>query len=326
MTAGASSDRVPWRTRARRAARSRLILVLVALMGLLPLGGALALGRGLGRVAFHLLGRERRRGLEHLALALPALSPGERRRILLESFRNLGACAAEVTQLRRLDPWLEAYVELPAEAQAVLAESVAAGTGAVMVTAHLGAWELLARRVARAFPGVAVVAREMHSPAHTAAMDALRTSGNVRTLWRGRPGATREMLRVFRENRMLGLLIDQDTKVQHVFVPFFGRLAATPRAAGDLAVRMGTPLVAAFIARRPDGGHRIEARRIEIAATGDREVDGLALTAAATRAIEEAIRARPEEWVWMHRRWKTRPPAAEPAESAPVSGPAAARA
>jgi KDO2-lipid IV(A) lauroyltransferase len=312
---------VPWPKRLRRAVRARLVLGLVRAIGLLPRELALALGRGLGWLAFVLLHGERRRALEHLAGAMPELAGPARRRIARDAFVNLGACAAEVAQLERLDPVLPAYVELPDEARALLAAALEHGRGAVLVTAHLGNWELLARRLAREFAGLAVVAREMQAASHLEAMEALRSSGGVRTLWRGRPGATREMLRVFRENRMLGLLIDQDTKVQSVFVPFFGRLASTPRAAGDLSVRMGAPLIGAFIQRRADGGHRIEARLISAATTGDREADGAALTAAATRAIEEAIRARPHEWVWMHRRWKTRPEPGAAAAGAPSSEP-----
>ena len=103
----------------------------------------------------------------------------------------------------------------------------------------------------------------------------------------------------------VGILIDQDTKVAGHFVPFFGREAFTPRAAGDLAARLGCPMIFGCCVRVAPGLHRMVLRPVTVPRTGDREADSLALTAAATRAIEEEIRKRPEQWVWMHERWRT---------------------
>lgn len=303
---------IPWPKRARRALRAGLILGIVRLYGLLPFGFAVALGRGFGRLAWGLLPRYRGLALRHLALAFPERSEAERARIGRDSFAHLGACVAEIAQERRVQRHLEQLVELPAPARQVLADALAEGRGALVITGHVGNWELLARRIAREFAGVHVVARPLNAPALTEAVDAYRARGRLVTLWRGRPGMMKDMLRVFRDNGLLGLLIDQDTRVQSVFVPFFGREASTPRAAGDLAVRTGAPLVAAFIRRRADGTHVINARRVTLPPGGEREADGVALTAAATLAIEEAIRAAPEQWVWMHERWKTRPEEEQP--------------
>ena len=88
-------------------------------------------------------------------------------------------------------------------------------------------------------------------------------------------------------------------------MPFFGRPAFTPRAAGDLAAHLGAPMIFGCAHRVARGVHRIVLRRVEVARTSDREADSLALTAAATREIEDEIRANPWEWVWMHPRWRT---------------------
>jgi KDO2-lipid IV(A) lauroyltransferase len=132
------------------------------------------------------------------------------------------------------------------------------------------------------------------------------------------------MIRAFREGKIFGLLIDQDTKVQGVFVPFFGRAAFTPRAAGDLALRFRPQVVVGTCRRRGPGlgaGHEIEVREVPYDPDpADREAESVRITAACTAILEEAIRARPEEWVWMHRRWKTRPPAeGDDASSVPKS-------
>ena len=84
-------------------------------------------------------------------------------------------------------------------------------------------------------------------------------------------------------------------------------LAFTPRAAGDLAAHLGAPLLFACAHRLASGVHRIVVRRIEAPRTGDRDRDSFALTAAATKAIEDEVRERPDEWVWMHPRWRTQP-------------------
>lgn len=300
---------LPWAKRTRRALRARAVLLALAFWGLLPHPLALACGRLLGNVAFLLAGRERRRALAHLALAFPEKTEAERRRLARRTFRHLGLNLAELARERYVDAHLDALVELPEEDRRQLTQALARGKGAIIVTAHLGNWELLARRVAALGVPVSVVAREMNAPALTRATDDFRARGGVKTIWRTNAGAARQMLRVFKENGLLGLLIDQDTRVQSVFVPFFGRLAATPRAAGDLAARSDTPLLTAFIFRRPGGRHLVRIRPVDLPLTGARDHDGLALTAAATLAIERAIREAPDQWVWMHERWKTRPPA-----------------
>ena len=133
-----------------------------------------------------------------------------------------------------------------------------------------------------------------------------RKQGGVRVFWRGAPLSAREILRFLRdEGGIFGILIDQDTRVAGHFVPFFGRPAFTPRAAGDLAAHLGAPLLFACAHRLASGVHRIVVRRIEAPRTGDRDRDSFALTAAATKAIEDEVRKRPDEWVWMHPRWRT---------------------
>ncbi len=294
----------PLRKRIKRSARTFLIRVSLALLALLPLRPALALGRWGGGVAYRLLNTERRLSLEHLALAFPEKSEAERRAIALGMFRHLGELAMEVVKVRTLDRRLERYVELDPEAARLLDEA-RRGSGVVAVTGHIGNWELLLRRIVQSGRPSYAVGAEFSHGGFTAIVERFRGSG--RTIWRGASGSTKKLLRAFREDAYLAMLIDQDTKVQGVFVPFFGRLAYTPRAAADLALRTGAGVVTVFIHRRAEGGHRISARELLWSPTGETEADALALTAAMTANIEAEIREVPHEWVWMHRRWKTRP-------------------
>jgi Kdo2-lipid IVA lauroyltransferase/acyltransferase len=273
---------IPFRKRFRRELRVRALFLALPLLRVLPLWA----GAALGRLAWYLLPRQRRLAREHLAIAFPEKSEGERARIGRESFAKL----------------------LPDD-EALLRKTHAQGKGVVVVTGHIGAWELFARRIAALGIPCGTVAKEAHDPRITRLLDQSRRRAGVRVFWRGAPLSARELLRFLRDQRgILGVLIDQDTRVAGHFVPFFGRPAFTPRAAGDLAAHLGAPLLVGCAHRLARGMHRIALRTIEVERTGDRDADSLALTAAATRALESEIRANPAEWVWMHPRWRTQIP------------------
>ncbi len=300
-----------WQKRWRRRIRSALIRAALRLLSLLPLGAALRLGAVGGSLAYWLAPRERRLALEHLALAFPEKSEAERRAIARASFAHFGRAAMELAAIRHLDGRLEAYVTLDPAGERLLREAKAKGHGVVFATGHMGNWELLARRLARAGFEPLVIARRSWDARLDDFVERFRASGGVTTLWREDPGAGRRLLKALRDGKGLGLLIDQDTKVQGVFVPFFGKPAFTPRAAADLALRFGAPLFVGW--SRRSGRERTDGYVLEFEAVAcdpdaiDREVEILRLTAACTSRLEAAIRGSPAEWVWMHRRWKTLP-------------------
>lgn len=304
---------VPLRKRIKRALRYAGIRAALALVGLLPLSAVAPLGRFLGGLAYALFPGERRKALTSLKVAFPERPEPELDTIIRAMFVHLAQSALELALIHKLDPQLEQYVELPAESLEIYRSVLGRGTGAVFVTGHVGNWELLARRLARIGLPCATIAKESNDPRLTALVEKVRASGQLRTIWRGAPGAAKEMLRVLKKGGALGLLIDQDTKVQGVFVDFFGKQAFTPRAAADLALRAGAAALVGFIHRKPEGGHRMEIRELPLP-EGEGEPAVVELTQRYTRAIEDTIRSVPSEWVWMHQRWKTRPPeeAAQP--------------
>ena len=116
----------------------------------------------------------------------------------------------------------------------------------------------------------------------------------------------RALLRVLRRGEILGLLMDQDTNVQGVFAPFFGRPAHTPVGPVRLAMRTGAPLVPMALYREGEGYHLVVQPPIPLPDTGDREADLREGVARCNRTLEALIRRHPEQWVWMHRRWKTK--------------------
>jgi KDO2-lipid IV(A) lauroyltransferase len=300
----------PLHKRLKRAVRSALIRFALRLLGLLPLGPALWLGGAAGRLAHRLAGKTRALALSHLAFAFPEKTPAEREAICRDMFVHLGRSSTELASNRWYDRRLDSYVEL--SPPGLLAEVMARGRGMVFVTGHIGSWELLARRIARAGVPNAVIAKSGGDRKLNELAARFRAEGGVTTLWRESPETGRAIIKTFRAGKALGLLIDQDTRVQGVFVPFFGRLAFTPRAAADFALRFGAPVVVGTIHRKgpkASDGHRLELTEITFSSDPpDREAEIVRLTAACTAALEQAIRRHPGEWVWMHERWKTRPP------------------
>jgi Kdo2-lipid IVA lauroyltransferase/acyltransferase len=296
----------PLAKRIKRALRYGLLRAVLALVARLPLGAAQRAGEALGGLAFRFAPAERDKALRSLGRAFPEKSPEERTAIARACFRHLGRCALEAAVARRLGPGrLGELVQVPEEALAVVRRARARGLGIVAVTGHVGHWELLGWAMVKSGIPLSVIARENVDPRLTALVDDFRARGGVHTLWRARPGSAVGMLRTLRRGEMLGLLIDQDTRVQSLSVPFFGTLAATPRAAADLVLRTGAPAMVTFAPRGPDGRYHLGAEELEVPATGDAEADALELTRRFSLAIEAAIRRTPAQWVWMHQRWKT---------------------
>jgi KDO2-lipid IV(A) lauroyltransferase len=292
----------------RRELRVRALLSGLPLLRALPHRFALSVGAALGTLAWFLAPRQRRLALEHLAIAFPEMNAAWRRSVGRRSFANLGRSALETALAQKLQMHLARVVQLAPEDEALLRAAHAEGKGVIVVSCHVGNWELFARRIAAVGLPSATVAKEAQDPRLTALLEETRAGAGVRVFWRGQGFAARDMLRFVRRGGLLGILIDQDTRVAGHFVPFFGRPAFTPRAAGDLAARLEAPMVFGCVHRVGPGLHRIVLHRIDVGRSGDREHDSLALTVAATKAIEEEVRARPDEWVWMHHRWRTRPP------------------
>lgn len=278
----------------------------VGVLSVLPLGLAVALGAALGRVTYVVDGADRRRAIAQLREAL-GLELGRARQMAGRVFAHVGRVAVELALAPRLGPRLIEYVELPEGERAKLVDALALGRGVIFVSAHLGSWELLAQRIAAAGFDCVTLAKESSNPWLGAWLVARRAAAGVETVNRGAEGGARRMLAALRRGAVLGVLIDQDTKVDSVHVPFFGRPASTPTVAAELALRRGVPVVVGFIRRRADGrGHVVELARVEVAADhGARSPEAVrVLTATLTAHIERAVRASPEEWVWFHARWR----------------------
>ena len=284
----------------------------MAFMGWIPLGWALAVCALGGRAAFALLRSERRKALAHLRIAFPEKDEAWRVEVGRRSFMNLARMGAELLHLAEIleglggTGRLAGYVTIEGEEH--LAAEHARGRGGLFISGHCGAWELLAAYIVHLGYTVNVIVRGLFDPGFDRLLNENRERFGVRPIAREGGSAAMEVLRALRRNEFVAILMDQDTKVRGVFVPFFGRLAHTPSGAAHFACRAGVDVLPGFVHRRPEGGHAIvihpPAPRPR---SGDREADVLEYTAALTRYIEEQIRRYPDEWVWMHRRWKKQP-------------------
>jgi KDO2-lipid IV(A) lauroyltransferase len=310
MPAAPSTAVAPRAPRRAGAVRTRLLRAglqaLAVLVGSLSWRGAQRVGRAIGRAGWALSRRDRRRALDHLAFAFPYLPPADRAALARAAFLHQAMNAAEALHvLRRGLGDVASWVEV--QGWEHVEEARAGGRPLVVLMAHCGNWELAGGAFALRGLPLSGVAREMSDPALHALVVAVRRAFGSATIARGGPAAARQLLEVLRRGGALAILIDQDTRVDGVWVPFFGRPAFTPVGAARLALRRRAAVLSAFDERRADGSHLV---RIHPAL--DLPPDETAATALMTAAIEEQIRRVPEQWVWWHKRWRRQPPGAAP--------------
>lgn len=282
----------------------RLFLMIGAV---LPLSLTRWMGRTLAKCVMPFATRDRKREDAHLKIAFPDLDDSNRREIRRRTESHLGDVLGEIMWLMHANPEQVANLcDITGEAH--LFNVMDAGKGAVLITAHAGNWEMLNARLGVAGIPMSIAVRNVYDPRIDAVATALRSRFGAEVIQRGST-AGRRLISALKRNRVNGLLIDQDIRdVPGVFVPFFGRDAWTPSGAAGIALKLGCPTIPAFVHRRSDGTHLVEVHPpLPVPTEGSMEDRIRQMTAASTAAIESHIRTHPEQWVWMHRRWRTRP-------------------
>jgi KDO2-lipid IV(A) lauroyltransferase len=259
----------------------------------LPIRGFLRL---IGCVSPYIFRREARLAEEHLRMTLPHLDPIKTTRRMFVHFSE------SIWELSRLH---QSVPELDGEARRVLDEVLAEGKGVVLITGHVGNWEILGQAIAAAGYPITTVAKPSFDPRVTRWLQEWRSRHGLKVIWRGQ-NSGKAILRALRSNSLLAFLIDQDTKTTGDYVPFFGRPAFTPTTPAALALRTGAPLIFCWHHRRGKR-HQISIERVAFERSDNHERDVLALTALLTARLEGVIRTVPEQWVWMHRRWRSNP-------------------
>jgi KDO2-lipid IV(A) lauroyltransferase len=269
----------------------------------LPVRWVHGLARAVGSFAY-MVGARRQVTLENLRQALPQLTELERRRIARATYRNMALAAAEALTAERLsDQELEHAVST--ENWAPMDQAVAAGKGVLVATAHFGSWELFGEVMSRKGLALNAVVRPLAGAFNAQIVESRRRSGMKVILQRG---ALRGMLKAVRQGEVVAQLVDQVLPAKSgVFVPFFGRPACTTPALSMAAIRTGAPVMV-VLAAREEGRLRVFVEGpIPVPQTGDRATDLREHTAQITAVIERYVRRYPDQWLWLHRRWKVQP-------------------
>lgn len=297
------TDQLPWRRRAEYFA----VRALVGVLSSVPRRVARAIGAGVGVAAYLVAGRLRRVGEQNLALALPEVSVEERRRILRASFRALGWQLAEFAQMRR-------YTKAGAQSlirYEGLENYLAARDrkrGVLVLTGHLGAWELSSFFHSLMGYPMAMVIRRLDNPQVDGFVNGIRMLHGNRVLHKD--DFARGILKELHRGETVGILMDTNmTPPQGVFVPFFGKDACTASGLARVAAHSGAAVLPGFLLWEAAEGRYVLhfGEPLTLMQTGEAEADAHANTALFTRVLESWIRRYPEQWLWVHRRWKTRP-------------------
>lgn len=276
-------------------------------VGRLPPGAGERLGAALGGAAFWLLGGRRRVVLENLDLALGSRLDGAGRRALArEHFRHLGVTAVECCRLF-FGPPGAVLDRVRSEGLDHVKRALDAGRGALYLTAHFGNWELLGAGQSLAGHPTSVIVRPLDNPFLEVLLARGRERGGLRLIPKRK--ALPDVQAALGRGECVGILLDQDAGRDGVFVPFFGRPASTSRSLAVLARRTGAPVLPAFIRRLPGGEHLLTVEPpVPLVSSSDRALDVTTNTARFVETIERHVRRHPEQWFWVHRRWKTSPP------------------
>ena len=265
----------------------------------------MAAGWVLGNLYYLLIKKQRELAVRQMRQAL-GMTEEEARRTVRASFVNLGRNVLEILYMPHLNEKnLSDYIEIDHLER--MKEALAEGRGVVVVTGHIGTWEWLSASFTLNGLPVTAIAKPQPNMQYTYALDDLRKTIHVEIFSRG----TSELLaaaRALKSGKILGFLADQDGGSGGAFLPFLGRVAATPMGPAVFARKFRSPVLPAFILRQPSGRHKVvigEILRYED--TGDTDRDLFDFTARMTREVEQIIRDNPTQWLWFQKRWNTPP-------------------
>jgi Kdo2-lipid IVA lauroyltransferase/acyltransferase len=272
---------------------------------------ACTIGEQLGAIGYRPLGIRKRVVERQIAAAFPNLDSPAVAQLARDSYKHLGRTFVESALLDNLGrDGIQTLVDR-VEGWDEVEDVMSKGRGAVMVTGHIGNWELAGAYVAaRGIPLDAIV-RGMANPLFDAYINRTREQMGMTIVHDSE--AVRRTPRSLRAGRAVAFVADQGVLgLASTFVPFFGRPAKTPRGAAVFALRFEVPVLFVVALRQPNGCFRVTVERIEARQTGDRDRDVDAIVARFTERLEHWVRVVPAQYFWQHRRWKRQPPDTPP--------------
>jgi Kdo2-lipid IVA lauroyltransferase/acyltransferase len=277
-------------------------------LGHLPAPVAMKLGRTMGKLAYLLAGNLRKTGATNLRLAFPEKTEEERQELLRQTFDSLGRQLGFFSQFatRSLEE-LQDMIE-PHGLEHLEAAKAHMNSGLILFTAHLGAWELTSLGPALFGHPFSFLVRRIDNPKIENMVDQVRVRFGNQTI--DKLAAARSMMKILRSQGVLGLLPDLNTlDAEAIFVDFFGVPAATNFIMAKLALRTKSPIIPVFAPWSEEKGKylMIVGPPVSFAPTGNEDEDVRALTSTLSQLIESTIRRYPGQWLWIHKRWKTRP-------------------
>jgi Kdo2-lipid IVA lauroyltransferase/acyltransferase len=284
----------------------------IKILGVLPRPFSRALAIAIAQIVYLLHFRLRQVGMRNLAMAFPEKSLEERKRILRGEFTSLGRQLAELCQFPRYTPENVDQVVVY-DGLENYEEAYARGKGVLFLTAHFGAWELSAFAHSLHGHWVNIVMRPMDNPYLDRMLQIYRTMHGNKVV--PKDDFVRRLLAAMKAGETVGILMDTNmTPPQGVFVDFFGIPACTASGLARIALRTDAAVVPGFtIWDKALGKYRLRFDpALQLIRTGDLEADIVANTQRLTKVIEDYVRKHPEQWLWVHRRWKTRPAGEKP--------------
>ena len=268
-------------------------------------------GEWVGALAYRPFGIRREVVERQVRAAFPGLAEPEVLRIARESYGNLGRTSIETAVLPNYSKSEILSLFDNVEGWEILESALERGKGAIIVSGHLGNWELGAAYVAARGMRLDAVARGMQNPMFDAYLTETREKSGVHIIHDS--DAVKRIPRLLREGGIAAFLFDQGAAgLASTWVPFFGRYAKTPRGPAVFALRLDTPVLFTCAVREPNGKYSMKFEEIVAPRTGDREHDVDAIVGAYTNALERTVRKYPEQYFWQHRRWKHQRPGTPP--------------
>ncbi len=276
-----------------------------ALFSRLSLPRALAVGRGLGWVYGSVIRYHRRDAFDALARAFPEWSPAGIRGIVRRVYANLGMNIAELARLPAAsDETIRSLITI--EGEEIAREALRRGKGALILSAHLGNWDLLCTFVPRLGYPLTIITKDIRNKALNEFWMAIRERFGLKFV--PAHNSYRQCLHALKRNELVGFIFDQNMIADEgIFVDFFGRPACTSPGLAFMSAQSGAPVVPAFMVRQEGGRHVIRILPA-IEPPPDRKPETIReFTQRYTRIVEDVVREHPDQWIWIHRRWRTQP-------------------